>query len=227
MKYTYWILITVQIAIIIQFIYFEQQVPGFVTVTYSDNPIPYDLLPSENAFFTASYLLVYALHLIIVEQIFKRRDNTIIWDKAGLRITIQIGFSILFYFLYVALFSNLQNRHLMQSVLTVEEFFHYRAIITAILVLPVVICLLLFKYHTWTKNTFILISIGFTFTLIISAIILYFEQGTMHGNLNDLEEERRIITNILPVDIAIGFIIWREAKRNARLDKLEKASKVI
>lgn len=217
MKYTYWLLITIQIAIVTQFIYFEQMIPGFVDVPFNENPIPYELLPYEYAFFTVSYLLLYAVHLIIVEQIFKRRDHTIVWSKAGLRITIQLGFTVFFYFFYIAIFSNLQTRHHIESLLTVNQFFKYRFIITAIMAIPVLICLLMFKIYALGKNTLILVFISGISTLLISWVIYYFETGP----LNDIEEERRIITNVLSIDIAIGVMLWRESKRNMRLDKME------
>jgi hypothetical protein len=224
MKYAYRILIIIQIAIIAHFIYFEQQIPGFVMVSFNENPIPYDMLPTERTFFIVTYLSVYAVHLIIVEQIFRRRDHTVVWSKAGLRITIQLGFTILFYFLYIAIFSNLKTRHHIESILSIEEFFNYRVTITFILMVPVLISMLMFKMYSIGKNALILVGISSIFTILLALAIMYFEQGFLRGNLNDIEEERRLITNVLPIDIAIGFILWREARRNLRLDSLEHKS---
>ena len=217
MKYTYRILILIQIAIITQFIYFEQQIPGFVNVSFNENPIPYELLDSERAFFIVSYLSAYAIHLIIVEQIFRRRDNSIVWAKASLRITIQLGFTILFYFLHIVIFSDLTTRHHVESVLSISDFFEYRTIITSIIMIPVIICLLMFKMYALGKNVVLLVIGSTLFSLALSGIILYFEVGT----LNDIEEERRIISHVLPIDMAIGLMLWRESRRNLRLDSME------
>lgn len=82
----------------------------------------------------------------------------------------------------------------------------------------------MFKMYSIGKNTVTLVGISSIFTILLSLAIMYFEQGTLLGNLNDIEEERRMITNVLPIDIAIGFILWRESRRNLRLDSLEHKS---
>lgn len=224
MRHTYWILILFQSLIIAQFIYFEQLIPSFIVVDYNEFPVVYELTLPESAFFTAAYLSGMSLHFFIVEEIFRRRDGTIIWDKAALRGSIQLGFSILFYFMYVVIFSNLETRHHIESQLSTLQFFRYRLILSALFVSPVILCLLFFKTHAWEKNIFTLITISGFFSLLISGLIYYFEGLQTTRSLNDIEEERRILTNLLPIDIAIGFILWREKKRNTRLDKLENSN---
>ncbi len=218
MRLSYFILIVFQLCLMVQFTIHELEIPSFSIVNYSELPVPYEMTTLETSYTFTIYAVCLVFHFFIVEEIFRRRNGSIIWDKAGLRAAIQIGFTILFYFLYVVIFSDLKTRHNVERELTFYQFCQYRFSITLIFLIPTILCLLLFKIYAFWKNIFILFSIGILFTCIDIYLIHYYQASIVKIPFNDVQEERRLITNIVPIDISIGFILWRDQLRNVRLD---------
>lgn len=220
MPWTYWILIAIQMGILTDFVYNEYDIPYFMMVDFKDLPVPYEMTTLETSYVVVCYLVSLAIHFFIVEEIFRRRNGTIIWDKAALRIAIQLGFTVFFYFLYIVLFSNLQTRHHIETQISTISFFKYRISLTLIYLLPTLLCLLLFKRYALWKNIVTLLVFSTVFSVIISFAIYYYQTQYTKIPFNDIQEERRLISNVLSIDFTIGLILWRELMRNKRLDKL-------